>query len=86
MRPVASACPKVQVFDSIQDVMRNEMGSSDSSSDADDEDDDDDDEPLAPPEVSPPGLISPSEHLAEPELAEQDGADSIPLEQSDDSV
>ena len=85
-RPVASARPKVQVFDSIQDVMRNETGSSDSSSDADDEDDDDDDEPPAQPEVSPPGPISPSEPLAEHELAEQEGADSTPLERSDDSV
>ncbi|KAF8584674.1 hypothetical protein K439DRAFT_1566358 [Ramaria rubella] len=51
-RPVASGRPKVQVFDSIQDVMRNETESSDSSSDADDEGDEDEDAQV--PTFAPP--------------------------------
>ena len=76
-RPVASARPKVQVFDSIQDVMRNESESSDSSSDADDEDEDERqiascDLQVAPeptPEPKPPHPIEESqlEQWSEPD-------------------
>lgn len=81
-RPVASARPKVQVFDSIQDVMRNETESSDSSSDADDEDDDDDDEPQVP--LSRP--MPESGPAAGPEPIHHETADISPPERSDDSA
>ncbi|KAF8517300.1 hypothetical protein BU17DRAFT_50059 [Hysterangium stoloniferum] len=54
-RPVASARPSVQVFESIQDVMGNDSGGDDESSDADDEEDGEEDEPaviLEPPVAS----------------------------------
>lgn len=81
-RPVASARPKVQVFDSIQDVMRNETESSDSSSDADDEDDEDEDELPVPP----PDLILEPEVKLEPEVVDQHAANNSHLESSHDSA
>jgi 1-phosphatidylinositol-3-phosphate 5-kinase len=89
-RPVASARPKVQVFDSIQDVMRNETESSDSSSDADDEDDDDDDEPQGPPHgpasESDPATEPATEPTTEPQPIRQASADISPPERSSDSA
>ena len=81
-RPVASARPKVQVFDSIQDVMRNETESSDSSSDADDEDDEEEDEPLVPP----PGAVSEAQVGVESEVAKQHEVENSHPGPPDDSV
>jgi 1-phosphatidylinositol-3-phosphate 5-kinase len=80
-RPVASARPKVQVFDNIQDVIGNETESSDSSTDADDEDDDDDEL-----QVPPPDPISRPELAVEPEVRNPDASDSSRPQQPDESV
>jgi 1-phosphatidylinositol-3-phosphate 5-kinase len=83
-RPVASARAKVEVLESIKDVIRDESESSDSSSEADDEDEGIDEEREQP--VPAPLLLSedtntvqPEIHTAPPVVEVSDSNDPVPI-------